>query len=583
MVGCCIFAVLEVDKIRSRQQNPALHAVLPVTCLQRRRALPNRAAKITDNNHNNSYDDSYNKNKRCGMKVKRGIPVTILATLSVLAVAGYPVVHADDLSPLAAAAARLDVNERAPDGSTALQWAVYNGDVERVEALLAAGADVNAANNYGANAMQLAAEVADVELLDLLLNAGADADSPNPEGQTALMLVARTGNVDAARLLVRHGATIDAREQWGQQTALMWASARRHPAMVEFLLEQGADPDAQSIHRDYKRHVTAEGRAKSLDSGGLTPLLYAARENCLACVDALITHGVDLDKPDPDGVSPLLFAILNNNRDIAKRLIEAGADVDQWDMFGQAPLFAAIGRREANSVTANDQLNETDGLTVVRMLLEAGANPNMQLYFRPAKARGGPLSRGTTPLIVAASSADIEVLRLLLEHGAKADLLQADRQGPVTALVSTRSSPDLIDEALRMLHAAGADLNAIASPHHLQRTRGGSPLHYAVRANNARAVEVLAELGADLDAKDIDGLTALDHAMARNQVPFLQMRQPPNQRIADLLRSLGATGELDVTPFWPNVGPPFYYPWSIFPLDPAAEATALVPGSIDHQ
>jgi ankyrin repeat protein len=91
------------------------------------------------------------------------------------------------------------------------------------------------------------------------------------------------------------------------------------------------------------------------------------------------------------------------------------------------------------------------------------------------------------------------------------------------------------------------------------------------------------ELGADINAKDLDGLTPLDHAMSRNQVAFLQMRQPPNQKVADALRALGANVELDVTPFWPNVGPPFYYPWSIFPLDPAAEATALVPGSIDHQ
>ncbi|MEY3659863.1 MAG: hypothetical protein RLZZ169_688, partial [Pseudomonadota bacterium] len=63
----------------------------------------------------------------------------------------------------------------------------------------------------------------------------------------------------------------------------------------------------------------------------------------------------------------------------------------------------------------------------------------------------------------------------------------------------------------------------------------------------------------------------------------LQMRQPPNTKMADQLRMLGATEELPGTPFWPNVGPPFFYPWSIFPLDPAAEATALVPGSFDHQ
>ena len=69
---------------------------------------------------------------------------------------------------------------RGPDGSTALQWAVYEGDVERVQQLIAAGADVTLANNYGSNAMQLASEVANVELLKLLLEAGADAYIPPP-------------------------------------------------------------------------------------------------------------------------------------------------------------------------------------------------------------------------------------------------------------------------------------------------------------------------------------------------------------------------------------------------------------------
>src|SRR5690606_5620567 len=139
-----------------------------------------------------------------------------------------------------------DADYRYPDGSTPLMWAVYENDVERVVSLIAAGADVNAANDYGANAMQLAAEGADVELLRMLLDAGADVDSPNPEGQTALMLVARTGKVDAAKLLVERGAAVDARERWGEQTALMWASVRRHPEMVDYLIREGADINARS-------------------------------------------------------------------------------------------------------------------------------------------------------------------------------------------------------------------------------------------------------------------------------------------------------------------------------------------------
>ena len=198
-----------------------------------------------------------------------------------------------------------DVNHRDPDGSTPLQWAVYDGNVAEVQRLLKAGANVSLANNYGASPMSLAAEVGNAEILKLLLDAGANADSPNPEGQTALMAVARTGNVAAAQLLIDHGATVDAKEKWGGQTALMWASARRHPEMMKLLIAKGANVDARSINRDYQRHVTAEGRPKNLDTGGLTPLLYAARENCLACVKVLLDKGADINLPDPDGVSPL--------------------------------------------------------------------------------------------------------------------------------------------------------------------------------------------------------------------------------------------------------------------------------------
>jgi hypothetical protein len=125
--------------------------------------------------------------------------------------------------------------------------------------------------------------------------------------------VARTGELKAAQLLIGAGAAIDARERFGGQTPLMWASARRHPEMMQLLISRGADVNARSAVRDYQRHVTAEGRPKSLDSGGLTPLLYAARENCMACVDVLLKSKADVNLPDPEDASPLLVAIMNAN------------------------------------------------------------------------------------------------------------------------------------------------------------------------------------------------------------------------------------------------------------------------------
>jgi len=164
-----------------------------------------------------------------------------------------------------------------PDGSTPLQWAVFHGDVAEAKRLLKAGADVKAVNDYGVNAMQLAADSANTDLIQLLLKAGADPNSANPDGETALHLVARAGNLDAAKLLLRAGAQVDPRENFGSQTPLMWAVARRHPEMVELLASKGADVNARSAIRDYQRVATAESRAKQLDRGGFTPLMYAAR------------------------------------------------------------------------------------------------------------------------------------------------------------------------------------------------------------------------------------------------------------------------------------------------------------------
>src|SRR5437867_7973190 len=252
----------------------------------------------------------------------------------------------------------------------------------------------------------------------------------------------------------------------------MWASARRHPQMMQFLISKGADVNARSIDRDYQRHVTAEGRPKNLDSGGLTPLLYADRENCLACVEVLLHHGADIDLPDPDGVSPLVLAIMNVNWDLAKQLILAGADVNQWDMFGEAPLFTAVGLR--NQVSGGhgsiDPLNETNGLTIVRTLLERGANPNMQLFFRPANVRGATNTRGSTPLIRAVANADMEVMKLLLEKGADVNLKMADRQTATMAVLAGRAPEAQAPEMKHILHAAGRASNASALATHRERS-----------------------------------------------------------------------------------------------------------------
>lgn len=428
---------------------------------------------------------------------------------------------------LALLAEAADPNEVQADGTTALHWAVYHDDVELVERLIAAGADVDAANDYGSTPMSEAAVVADAAVLERLLAAGADVESANADGQTALMVVARTSNVEAAELLLAHGADVNRRETRKGQTALMWAAAQSRPAMVEALVAHGAEVDARSTIYEWERRVTAEPRMKNLPSGGLTPLLYAARQGCLPCARALVAAGAAVDLEDPDGITPLLIALLNAHFDTAKFLLEAGANPNKWDGWGRTPLYAAVDFNTVPHGGRPDRpsLDETTSFQMIALLLDKGANPNAQLkLFPPYRSlrmdRGADtlIDIGATPLLRAARAADLEAMKLLLARGARVDLPQRSGVTPLMLAVGLGRSP--IDtrgkftseaEALaaaELLLDAGADVNA-------HDERGRTPLHGAASQGFTEIVKLLAARGANLAAADNDGATAVDAALGK--------------------------------------------------------------------
>jgi len=423
----------------------------------------------------------------------------------------------------------VDVNRPSVDGTTALHWAAYYGELELAQRLIRAEADPDTRNDYGSSPLGEAATKGDLEMISLLLEAGADAEAANPEGQTALMAVARTGNVAAAKLLLDNGADVNAVEGWGGQSALHWAAARKHPEMVKFLIENDAEVDVRGIDRNWERRVTSEPRMKDMKTGGLTPLLYAVRENCIVCANALLDAGADINKPDPDNVSPLILALVNLRYDMAMNLIERGADINQWDYFGRTPLYAAVdthlvpGRSNRGDLPA---LEKHTAYEVAKLLLEKGANPNLSLkLYPPAREivydRGNDfnvMNTGATPIQHAAYLGDTQMMKLLLEHGA--DWSQPNAYGvtPMIALTSkstnenTRSSGKTeldVMQGLDILLNAGADLNQKGGRY------GETPLHTSARMNWSVVVSFLVENGADLYAKDDRGLIPLDYATGK--------------------------------------------------------------------
>jgi ankyrin repeat protein len=190
----------------------------------------------------------------------------------------------------------------------------------------------------------------------------------------------------------------------------------------------------------------------------------------------------------------------------------------------------------------------------------------MQLFFRPANVRGSTNTRGSTPLIRAANNGDLEIVELLLEHGADPTLYMADRQTPIHAVLDGRTSePDAL-ELIRILYTAGTDIDTVALVNHREEVRGGTALHYAVRKRYKEVIKALASYGIDMNAKDQDGLTALDYTQSRGFMPFMALQTPLYKEEAQILRDLGATELMPRSPVWPVLGPPQGVWEDIWPL-----------------
>ncbi|HEY1302280.1 MAG TPA: ankyrin repeat domain-containing protein [Vicinamibacterales bacterium] len=420
---------------------------------------------------------------------------------------------------------RVDPNIAEPDGTTPLHWAVRNNDLALVDRLIKAGAHATTANRYGVTPIFLACQSSSGPVVERLLRAGVSANATGPEGETALHTCAHTGNVDGAKVLLAHGASINAGDSWRGQTPLMWAAAQRHPAMIKALVEAGADVNARSTIIAWERQRTAEPRDKWLPPGGLTAMLFAAREGCVDCVKALASSGADINAIDPDSHTPLVLALMNGHYDVAGALIAGGADINLADGVGRTPLLAAVDDHTmpASNRPAPRETDDTlTSLDIVKMLLARGANVNAALRapipYRTKLDRGGDgvLGAGTTALLRAAKAGDTPVIAMLLEKGANAKA--ATRNGVngimMAANLGTReedmtgrskTQKDAI-ETITLLLEAGTDVNGVDN-------QGRTAAHGAGLWGFTDVVKFLAANGAKLDIKDKRGLTALDTAM----------------------------------------------------------------------
>jgi ankyrin repeat protein len=428
-------------------------------------------------------------------------------------------------------AKRVNVNEQARDGATAILWAAHLSDLKMVRALVAAGANVNTPNRYGMTPLLEASRTGDVALITELLKAGADVkESQHPDGETPLMASSRTGRLDAVQALLKAGADPNAADQYQKQTALMWAAEEGHVDVVNALLAAKADPNA-------KAHVSTIATRKNADhaTGGFTALMFAARNGHEGVVRALVKGGADLKVVNGDGVTATSIAIHNDRFDLAKILLDLGADPNDGALYFAVDMHDATTDMRAHdgSRLRADHPNQLTALDLIQLLLERGADPN-----KPFVGRVHNVSlccqpeQNSSPFFRAAIASDVEALKLMLKHGAQVDWSPAEvklkkEDGDPAAGGGGRGLNTNVGKTPAMMAMVGGRGAAFAAGPGFGRLIA-PPFREPSNRDPADALKVLLDAGADPNAKTADGATLLHQAVAA--------------RRTDMIRSLAAAG-----------------------------------------
>jgi ankyrin repeat protein len=468
---------------------------------------------------------------------------------------------------------KVDVNAPGKDGTPALHWVVRVDDIDTAKLLIKAGANVKLADRYGVTPMFLACTNGNAAMIKLLLDSGADPNTVDPTGETALMTAAKGGDVESVRVLADAGAKIDTRDPAFQQTALMMAVRENRTEIVRFLLERHADVNAQTRTAQEPGWVLPnsvpgfghgigivrgglpERGSRYFIPGGLTPLLYAARDGRLETAKMLVDAGAKLEMTDPNGITPLLTAISNNQIATARFLIDRGANINTSDWYGRTPIWTAVEVRnmDEDNGTFENGVDREPVLELIRVLLEKGANPNVRtkesIPIRRFMLRTtGTLEwvdfTGQTPFLRAAYAGDIAVMRLLLKYGADP---KTPTFGGTTALMAAAGVNWVVDqtydegqnnllEAVKLCYELGLSVNDVNS-------MGITAVMGAANRGSDPIIEWLVSKGARLDVKDNEGRTALNWAEGVFLATHPGKAKPGSIALIQKLYAEGAVGK----------------------------------------
>ena len=464
--------------------------------------------------------------------------------------------------------------------NTPLVLAARNGNAPVVQVLLEAGADAKAATSTGTTPLMLAAASGSTEAVTALLAAGSDLEAKESSmQQTPLMFAAAFSRVEVMKALVAAGANVKAttkvvnlasltspEDEFRQQQtppatgAPAAAGARPAGAPTPEPSAVAAPPAAAGAPAPAAPPAPAPAQAQAgggggggrrgpavgkagVDrqfrynelvgwQGGLTPLLFAVRQGSMEAVDVLLGAGADVNQVSAgDKSSPLVLAIANGHFDVAMHLLEKGANPNLIAENGVAPLYGVVNVQWAPKALYPQPRSylqqQATYLDTMKALLDKGADPNARLRFKVWYSGynfdlSGVDEIGATAFWRAAYAADIDAMKLLVKYGADPNIPTTKPAGrPRVGDAGVREGGDV--SGLPALPVGGPGVTALQAAAGVGYGEGfaANSHRYAPSGMMAAVKFLVGDLGADVNAADHEGNTALHQAAARGDVAMI--------------------------------------------------------------